>query len=64
MCSHGHFDHTTGTDGVIRAVGRANTPVLIHPHFWRRRVRLPFHAGLEGTADQDAVVWLTIQRMP
>jgi 7,8-dihydropterin-6-yl-methyl-4-(beta-D-ribofuranosyl)aminobenzene 5'-phosphate synthase len=42
VCSHGHFDHTTGIDGLIRAVGRANMPVLIHPHFWRRRrVRLP-----------------------
>jgi 7,8-dihydropterin-6-yl-methyl-4-(beta-D-ribofuranosyl)aminobenzene 5'-phosphate synthase len=37
VCSHGHFDHTTGIDGLIRAVGRVNLPVLIHPHFWRRR---------------------------
>jgi 7,8-dihydropterin-6-yl-methyl-4-(beta-D-ribofuranosyl)aminobenzene 5'-phosphate synthase len=37
VCSHGHFDHTAGIDGLIRAVGRANLPVLIHPHFWRRR---------------------------
>jgi 7,8-dihydropterin-6-yl-methyl-4-(beta-D-ribofuranosyl)aminobenzene 5'-phosphate synthase len=37
VCSHGHFDHTTGLDGLIRAVGPANLPVLIHPHFWRRR---------------------------
>jgi 7,8-dihydropterin-6-yl-methyl-4-(beta-D-ribofuranosyl)aminobenzene 5'-phosphate synthase len=37
VCSHGHFDHTGGIDGLIRAVGRANLPVLIHPHFWRRR---------------------------
>ena len=37
VCSHGHFDHTTGLDGLIRAVGRANMPVLIHPDFWRRR---------------------------
>ena len=37
VCSHGHFDHTTGIDGLIRAVGRANMPMLIHPHFWRRR---------------------------
>jgi 7,8-dihydropterin-6-yl-methyl-4-(beta-D-ribofuranosyl)aminobenzene 5'-phosphate synthase len=42
VCSHGHFDHTTGIDGLIRAVGRTNMPVLIHPHFWRRRrVLLP-----------------------
>ncbi|HEX9066354.1 MAG TPA: MBL fold metallo-hydrolase, partial [Streptosporangiaceae bacterium] len=38
VCSHGHFDHTTGLDGLIRAVGgQVNLPVLIHPHFWRRR---------------------------
>ena len=42
VCSHGHFDHTTGLDGLVRAVGRANLPVLIHPHFWRRRrITLP-----------------------
>jgi 7,8-dihydropterin-6-yl-methyl-4-(beta-D-ribofuranosyl)aminobenzene 5'-phosphate synthase len=37
VCSHGHFDHTTGIEGIIRAIGRTNMPVLIHPHFWRRR---------------------------
>jgi len=37
VCSHGHFDHTTGLDGLLRVLGRANLPVLIHPHFWRRR---------------------------
>jgi 7,8-dihydropterin-6-yl-methyl-4-(beta-D-ribofuranosyl)aminobenzene 5'-phosphate synthase len=42
VCSHGHFDHTTGIDGLIRSLGRANMPLLIHPHFWRRRrVLLP-----------------------
>ena len=42
VMSHGHFDHTTGLDGFIRAVGRPNLPVLLHPHFWhRRRIRLP-----------------------
>lgn len=42
VLSHGHFDHTTGLDGFIRAVGRANLPVLIHPHFWnQRRLALP-----------------------
>ena len=48
VCSHGHFDHTTGIDGLIRALGRANMPVLIHPHFWRRRrVLLPGIEPLE-----------------
>jgi 7,8-dihydropterin-6-yl-methyl-4-(beta-D-ribofuranosyl)aminobenzene 5'-phosphate synthase len=37
VCSHGHFDHTTGIDGLIRVLGPTNLPVLIHPHFWRRR---------------------------
>jgi 7,8-dihydropterin-6-yl-methyl-4-(beta-D-ribofuranosyl)aminobenzene 5'-phosphate synthase len=37
VCSHGHFDHTTGIDGLVRALGTVNLPVLIHPHFWRRR---------------------------
>jgi 7,8-dihydropterin-6-yl-methyl-4-(beta-D-ribofuranosyl)aminobenzene 5'-phosphate synthase len=37
VCSHGHFDHTAGLDGLARALGHANMPVLIHPDFWRRR---------------------------
>ncbi len=42
VCSHGHFDHTTGLDGLIHRMGKTNMPVLIHPDFWnRRRVRLP-----------------------
>jgi 7,8-dihydropterin-6-yl-methyl-4-(beta-D-ribofuranosyl)aminobenzene 5'-phosphate synthase len=42
VCSHGHFDHTTGLDGLARALGPSNMPVLIHPHFWRqRRLLLP-----------------------
>jgi 7,8-dihydropterin-6-yl-methyl-4-(beta-D-ribofuranosyl)aminobenzene 5'-phosphate synthase len=42
VCSHGHFDHTTGIDGLIRTLGRTHMPVLIHPHFWRqRRILVP-----------------------
>lgn len=42
VLSHGHFDHTTGLDGLVRRLGRASLPVVIHPHFWRRRrIRLP-----------------------
>jgi 7,8-dihydropterin-6-yl-methyl-4-(beta-D-ribofuranosyl)aminobenzene 5'-phosphate synthase len=37
VCSHGHFDHTGGLEGLIRVLGRTKLPVLIHPHFWRRR---------------------------
>jgi 7,8-dihydropterin-6-yl-methyl-4-(beta-D-ribofuranosyl)aminobenzene 5'-phosphate synthase len=42
ICSHGHFDHTAGLDGLIRRLGTVNLPVLIHPHFWRqRRLAIP-----------------------
>ncbi len=43
VCSHGHFDHTGGLDGLARALGgRANLPMVIHPEFWsRRRLALP-----------------------
>lgn len=48
VLSHGHLDHTTGLDGFIRAVGRADLPVVIHPHFWsRRRLNLPGHEPYE-----------------
>jgi 7,8-dihydropterin-6-yl-methyl-4-(beta-D-ribofuranosyl)aminobenzene 5'-phosphate synthase len=48
ICSHGHFDHTTGIDGLVRAIGRASMPVLIHPDFWhRRRMVLPGRDPLE-----------------
>jgi 7,8-dihydropterin-6-yl-methyl-4-(beta-D-ribofuranosyl)aminobenzene 5'-phosphate synthase len=42
ICSHGHFDHTTGLSGLVGRLGRARMPVLIHPEFWtRRRLALP-----------------------
>ncbi|MPZ22713.1 MAG: MBL fold metallo-hydrolase [Dehalococcoidia bacterium] len=42
VLSHGHYDHTTGMDGFVRAVGRTNLPVIIHPDFWsRRRIAIP-----------------------
>ena len=48
VCSHGHFDHTAGLDGLIRVLGRVNMPVVLHPHFWRRRrVVLPGREPVE-----------------
>jgi hypothetical protein len=48
VCSHGHFDHTAGLDGLLRVLGLAGMPVLIHPHFWRRRrVVLPGREPVE-----------------
>jgi 7,8-dihydropterin-6-yl-methyl-4-(beta-D-ribofuranosyl)aminobenzene 5'-phosphate synthase len=42
ILSHGHFDHTTGLDGIVRALRRPNLPVFLHPEAWsRRRVVLP-----------------------
>jgi len=42
VLSHGHFDHTTGLDGFVKTVGRANLPVVIHPEFWsQRRIAIP-----------------------
>ncbi|MBV9196023.1 MAG: MBL fold metallo-hydrolase [Solirubrobacterales bacterium] len=45
VLSHGHWDHVTGLEGLVSALGRAALPVMIHPEFWsRRRIRFP---GLE-----------------
>src|SRR5437016_1662792 len=42
VLSHGHFDHTTGLDGLSKMLGRTNLPLLIHPEFWnRRRLMIP-----------------------
>jgi 7,8-dihydropterin-6-yl-methyl-4-(beta-D-ribofuranosyl)aminobenzene 5'-phosphate synthase len=42
ILSHGHFDHTTGLDGFIGAVGRPNIPIVVHPLLWtRRRIAIP-----------------------
>jgi 7,8-dihydropterin-6-yl-methyl-4-(beta-D-ribofuranosyl)aminobenzene 5'-phosphate synthase len=37
VCSHGHFDHVAGLAGLLNVLGPQNMPLLIHPHFWRRR---------------------------
>ena len=41
VLSHGHWDHVTGMDGLVRRLGAVSMPVLIHPEFWTRR-RLAF----------------------
>ena len=30
VCSHGHFDHTTGISGLLDVLGSANMPIVIH----------------------------------
>jgi 7,8-dihydropterin-6-yl-methyl-4-(beta-D-ribofuranosyl)aminobenzene 5'-phosphate synthase len=48
VLSHGHWDHTTGMQGLVRALGRVNVPVLIHPEFWaRRRLAFPGREPIE-----------------
>ena len=58
VLSHGHFDHATGLDGLIRRLGRIRLPVLLHPEFWnRRRVRLPGRDPVEiPTTSKGALV--------
>jgi 7,8-dihydropterin-6-yl-methyl-4-(beta-D-ribofuranosyl)aminobenzene 5'-phosphate synthase len=57
VLSHGHFDHTTGLDGFVRAVGRPNLPVIIHPEFWsRRRIAVPGREPFEMPATSRAAV--------
>jgi 7,8-dihydropterin-6-yl-methyl-4-(beta-D-ribofuranosyl)aminobenzene 5'-phosphate synthase len=42
VLSHGHWDHVTGMEGLVRELGRTRLPVMIHPEFWnRRRVSFP-----------------------
>ena len=42
VLSHGHWDHVTGMEGLVRMLGRARLPVMIHPEFWsRRRISFP-----------------------
>ena len=57
VLSHGHFDHTTGLSGLVKTLGRASLPVVIHPEFWSRRrlvipgrepMNLPHRRGRRG----------------
>ncbi len=35
VLSHCHFDHTTGVAALLAAAGKANLPVIAHPHIFR-----------------------------
>lgn len=42
VLSHGHWDHVTGMEGLVRVLGSTRLPVMIHPEFWsRRRISFP-----------------------
>jgi len=48
VLSHGHSDHVTGLDGFIRALPRANLPLVVHPAVWtKRRIAIPGVLELE-----------------
>jgi len=70
ICSHGHFDHTTGLSGLFGRLGRANMPVLIHPEFWnKRRLAIPGGEPVDlpttsRTALEDAGFDIIEQRQP
>jgi 7,8-dihydropterin-6-yl-methyl-4-(beta-D-ribofuranosyl)aminobenzene 5'-phosphate synthase len=42
VLSHGHWDHVTGMEGLVRVLGSTRLPVMIHPQFWSaRRISFP-----------------------
>ena len=48
VLSHGHPDHVTGLDGLLRELGRNALPLVVHPDLWlRRRVTIDGHDPLE-----------------
>ena len=54
VLSHGHWDHVTGMEGLVRALGRTQLPVMIHPEFWnRRRIRFPGTGAGRAARDQS-----------
>jgi 7,8-dihydropterin-6-yl-methyl-4-(beta-D-ribofuranosyl)aminobenzene 5'-phosphate synthase len=58
VLSHGHWDHVTGIEGIVRELGRVSMPVLIHPEFWtRRRLAFPGRDPYElPTTSKNALV--------
>ena len=51
VLSHGHFDHVGGIAGLVRELGRADLPIVIHPEAWcRRRLALPGREPVELAA--------------
>jgi 7,8-dihydropterin-6-yl-methyl-4-(beta-D-ribofuranosyl)aminobenzene 5'-phosphate synthase len=48
VLSHGHSDHVTGMDGLIRTVGPSHLPLVVHPGaFTKRRIAIPGLLELE-----------------
>ena len=53
VLSHGHWDHVTGMEGLVRTLGRTSLPVMIHPEFWSRR-RIPSRASSRPSCPRPA----------
>ncbi len=70
VLSHGHFDHITGLDGLIRTLSPANLPLVIHPGaFAKRRIAIPGVLELElpapsRTALREAGIDVIERRQP
>jgi len=57
VLSHGHWDHVTGMEGLVRVLRRGNLPVMIHPEFWsRRRLNFPGFLTAEFPATSRAAL--------
>jgi 7,8-dihydropterin-6-yl-methyl-4-(beta-D-ribofuranosyl)aminobenzene 5'-phosphate synthase len=70
VLSHNHWDHITGLNGVVQAMGRLNLPVYIHPEFWIPR-RLTIQGGepielpvMSRTALEGAGFEITEEQQP
>ena len=46
VLSHGHADHHTGLEGILRRLGKPGMPLVLHPDAWRDR-RIVFPTGTE-----------------
>ena len=47
VLSHGHGDHHGGLEGLLRAIGRKNLPLVLHPDAWKTR-KIVFPTGAEA----------------
>lgn len=46
VISHGHIDHYSGLEGLVRRVGRNRLPIVLHPDVWKDR-KIVFPTGGE-----------------
>ena len=77
VLSHRHFDHTGGLAGVVRAIGREDLPIIVHPRIFEitvnkvpymepHRSRLYLNEGLSGENRKENITalggrWVPVQ---